>query len=318
MPSQGRILVTGATGFVGRRVCQLWPHALAWPKVDLREREMVKTTVRQLLETHPFDRVLHLAGVSSIRDSYDDPVTRYEVNLMGTVMLLHALTEEGWRGRFLFVSTGAVYGSPDLVTAPLREDTPIAPPSPYAASKAGAEFAVLEWARRTSNSAVLARPFNHVGAGQSSHFFLPSMAQQITAVPRGQSVVVEVGNLSSYRDFLHVDDVIDAYQALLEKGEDGQVYNVAGGSSATLTSILDGLIAASGRRVEIQVRSDRFRSEPSRPLEISTERLRSRTGWAPRRELHQIYADLIDYWEAEHEKERAELGGLGGGGDQVP
>lgn len=311
--SSERVLVTGATGFVGSRVCQRWSHALAWPRVDLREREEVKAAVAQLLDAAPFSSVLHLAGISSIWDSYSDPVLRYEVHVMGTAHLLDALNQAGWRGRLLFVSTSAVYGEADQVPVPLREDSPLAPASPYAGSNAAAEHAVLEWGRRTGCETLVARPCNHVGAGQTRDFFLPAMASQITAVARGEKVVVETGNLGSYRDFLHVDDVIDAYQALLLKGQAGEVYNVASGQSTTMASLLDGLITASGRQVETRVRTERYRKETARPLEICVQRLRAATGWAPQRGLEQIYTDLIGFWEAEHEKERVDHGGLGTG-----
>jgi GDP-4-dehydro-6-deoxy-D-mannose reductase len=279
--------------------------------VDLRQRERVKATVKSLLADSPFEAVLHLAGISSIWNSFSDPVLMFEVNLMGTVHLLQALTDEGWRGRLLFVSSGAVYGDPDRVLVPLHEDSPLAPSSPYAASKAAGEHAVLEWGRRGGGSAVVARSSNHAGPGQSSHFFLPSMARQMTAVPRGESVVVETGNLTPYRDFLHVDDVVDAYQALLERGQDGTVYNVARGQSSSLSQVLEGLCAASGRKVQTQVRSERFRAEPSRPLEISVQRIVEHTGWTPIRGLEQLYCDLISFWEAKHEEDRVDHGGFG-------
>lgn len=310
MLSPRRVLVTGTTGFVGQRVCQTWTNLLAWPRVDLRHRSEVERTVKELLREQPFDAVLHLAGISSIWNSFSDPVLMFEVNVMGTVHLLQALTTEGWRGRFLFVSSGAVYGNANTVQVPLREDSPLAPASPYAASKAAGEHAVLEWGRRGGGSAVVARSSNHAGPGQSNHYFLPSMACQITSVSAGEEVLVETGNLTPYRDFLHVDDVIEAYRVLLEKGEDGLVYNVASGHSSTLSSILDGLIARSGRRVRTQVRSGLYRAEPARPLQISIERLRE-LGWSPQRGLQSIYSDLVQFWEAEHEQDRADHGSLG-------
>jgi GDP-4-dehydro-6-deoxy-D-mannose reductase len=314
MPATRPILVTGVTGFVGRRVAELWPHCVHWPKVDLRDREQVESGVRRLLQESPFDDVLHLAGISSIWNSFDDPVLMYEVNLMGTVHLLQALTNASWRGRFLFASSGAVYGDPDKVLVPLREDALVAPSSPYAASKVAGEQAVLEWGRREHGGcALVARCSNHAGPGQSSHFFLSSMAKQIAAVPRGESVVIETGNLSPYRDFLHVDDVIDAYQAILDLGRSGAVYNVATGRSLPLSEILRGLSATSGRKVETRLRSERFRAEPSRPLEISIERLQRDTGWTATRGLEQIYSDLIHFWEARHEEESTDHGDLGPG-----
>ncbi len=289
------ILVTGASGFVGQRALDAWPDALDWPKVDLADREAVERVVRSL---PPLDGVLHLAALSSVQRSFEDPVEVYRVNLMGTLHLLEALASDRRSPPFLLVSTAAVYGDPDTIAMPLTEDCPLSPASPYAASKAAAEQAVLEWGRRTASRAMVARPANHTGPGQIDHYFLPSMAFQITRVARGEAVTVKTGNLEAGRDFSHVDDVIDAYRALLERGKAGTIYNVASGKARPVSLILQGLIEASGRRVECQVSSERVRKETPRPLEVSIERLQADTGWAPKRGLEQLYTDLISFWES--------------------
>lgn len=296
------MLITGAGGFVGSRVMAEWSDALAWPKVDLTDQHAVKEAMETL---PPLDGVLHLAALSSVQRSFEDPAEVYRVNLMGTVHLLEALEKEGQRPPFLLVSTAAVYGDPDTLPMPLVESAPTSPTSPYAASKVAAETAVLEWGRRTGARAMIARPANHTGPGQTDHYFLPSMASQITKVARGQQVTVRTGSLEAGRDFSHVDDVVDAYRALLERGEAGTIYNVASGAARPVRELLQGLIAASGRQVTCEVAPDRVRPETPRPLEVSIARLKSDTGWAPKRELDQLYRDLIAYWETEGRKKDA-------------
>ncbi len=289
------ILITGAGGFVGERALQAWSEGVAWPKVDLRNRDAVKTAVAALPE---LEGVLHLAALSSVQRSFQDPATVYEVNFMGTVNLLDALTTEGKACPFLFVSTAAVYGDPDGLPMPLQEASPIAPNSPYAASKAAAEQAVLEWGRRMGQRAMIARPSNHTGPGQPDHYFLPSMAQQITRVPRGEAVSIKTGDLNVSRDFTHVDDVVAAYRSLLNSGQAGGIYNVASGQARPISELLEGLIRASQRRVAAEVDSGRVRGETPRPLSVCIERLQADTGWAPTRELEQLYTDLIEFWES--------------------
>lgn len=272
-----------------------WPDALAWPEVDLTERAAVDRAVHSL---PPLDGVLHLAALSSVQRSFEDPVEVYKVNVMGTLHLLEALATARRYPPFLLVSTAAVYGDPDAIAMPLTEDCPLSPASPYAASKAAAEQAVLEWGRRTGGRAMVARPANHTGPGQTDHYFLPSMACQITRVKRGEAVTVKTGNLEAGRDFSHVDDVIDAYRALFERGQAGSIYNVASGKARPVSLILQGLIEASGRRVKCQVSSERVRKETPKPLEVSIARLQTDTGWTPKRGLEQLYTDLIGFWES--------------------
>lgn len=299
MPAPPKILVTGASGFVGRRAVSAWPGAVALPQLDLRLRETVRPALEAVMTAGPLDSVVHLAALSSVRCSFSDPPLYYAVNVIGTVHLLEALADLGWKGRFLFVSTGAVYGDLDQLSSPLTEQSPLAPASPYAASKAAAEAAVLEWGRRQGSTAMVARPYNHTGPGQTADYFLPSMARQLTRAARGEQVVIEAGNLAPYRDFLHVDDVVEAYLAMLCHGRAGTVYNVARGVSQPLAELLDGLIAASGRQAEVRVAAARYREETPRPVEICNAALRHDTGWEPRRGLEQLYSDLIDFWESQ-------------------
>lgn len=299
MSSTSPILVTGANGFVGERACHQWAEAIAWPGVDLRQRRAVAEATAALWAEFGFDRVVHLAGLSSIQNSFVDPVALFEVNVLGTVHLLQALADLGWRGRFLYVSSAAVYGDPATAAGPLREESPLAPGSPYAASKAAAEQAVLEWGRRQSGrESLVARPSNHSGPGQSTHFFLPSMAHQLTRVAPGEEVEIATGNLAPYRDFLHVDDVLEAYRRLLQTGRAGQIYNVASGRSEPLASMLQELIRVSRRQVRQTVDRERFRGEQPHPVEMVNARLREDTGWQPGKSLEELYRDLIAYWEA--------------------
>ena len=262
-------LVTGTTGFVGGHALERWTDVVPWPSVDLTDGAEVQAAVGRLLKDHPVTSVVHLAASSSIRGSFRDTLRPYEVNVMGTVYLLEALAQAGWSGRFLYVSSGAVYGDPQKLEMPVTEESPTEPISPYAASKLAAEQIVLEWARRTGVEALVARPFNHTGPGQTDHYFLPSMVSQIVRVPRGSEVVLEVGNLEPYRDFLHVYDVLDAYLALLESKGSSQIYNVASGRSVTLEAMLIRLGELSERSIQWNVDPKLFRPEAVRPMEIS-------------------------------------------------
>lgn len=291
---RSRTLVTGATGFVGRHIQRLWPDLVAWPNTDLTKPEQVHSTVRELLETTPFDKVLHLAGLSSPRDSIADPALAFDTNLMGTVHLFQGLDQCDWRGRFLLVSSCAVYGNQG---GELTEGTPPKPANPYAVSKVAAEFATLEWGARSGNVAMVARPFNHSGPGQIDHYFLASMAAQIVGLPP-EGGELEVGNLDVHRDFLHVEDVIEAYRLLLLKGKTNQIYHISNGHSRPLREFVEGLARFSGRQVSLKVTPERYREDVTEPLRISVERLGNDTGWKPRKTLEDLAADLIGYWQS--------------------
>lgn len=287
----GDTLVTGSTGFVGRHVQRLWPGVVNW-SWDLTQPSLVESKVQELMNSTPFDKVLHLAGRSSPRESLEDPARAFNTNLMGTVHLLTALERAQWKGRFLLVSSCAVYGDQ---SGCLTEDTPLRPANPYAVSKVAAEFACLEWGRRTANAVMVARPFNHSGPGRSREYFLASMAAQIAALPP-EGGVLKVGNLEVHRDFLHVEDVVEAYRLLLERGRGQEIYHISHGHSRRLQEYVDALAAESGKEVRCEVTRERYREDVTEPMEISVEKLRQDTGWQPTRSLQQLARELIAAW----------------------
>jgi len=173
----------------------------------------------------------------------------------------------------------------------------MAPRSPYAWSKAAAEW-LGGLAAREGRDVVRVRAFNHTGAGQSERFVASTFARQVAEIAAGRRPPrMDVGNLSSLRDFLDVDDVVDAYLALLDPAVPADVYNVASGHGITVQSLLDELIAIAGIDPEIRVDPERFR--PTDASVGDASRLRAATGWQPRRPLRETLSGLIEGWRAE-------------------
>lgn len=287
------VLVTGATGFVGQIVQERWSHVVTWPReADLTDQEVVSRQLARLLEERDFAAVLHLAAQSSPQRSIEDPAHTWSVNLMGTVHLMEALKTMDWKGRFLFVSTGASYAH---LSGLIDEDSPVEGRTPYHLSKLAAESAVLEWGRRSGTHAMIVRPFNHTGPGQSTHYFLPSMARQIAALPDSGGEI-EVGNLDVHKDFIHVHDVIDGYRALLQSGRSQQIYNLAAGRSHLLRDTLQILAQKSGKQVKYVVSEERYRPEESEPYVVDTRKLQDHTGWKPRIGIEELTEQVMKDW----------------------
>jgi GDP-4-dehydro-6-deoxy-D-mannose reductase len=290
-----RVLITGVSGFVGSRLAR---HLLAQGdrvsgthldvhpgidgvdlhEVDLLDREKLARVVR---EAAP-DVVVHLAALSHVGESWKRMADYFQVNFLGTENLLDAA--EG--RRVLLASSAEVYGVVPEERQPIREEEPLSPRTPYALTKAAAERFAL------SRGAVVLRAFNLVGPGQAASFALPAFASQLAAISRGEvEPVLRVGNLSARRDFVHVDEGAAAFRLLAEKGEPGEVYNVASGQAVSIGEALDRLMAVSGVEARVEADSDRMR-----PLDIpllmgDAGRLRA-LGWEPRRGLDEALADL--------------------------
>lgn len=253
-----------------------------------------------MLDRQQPDWVVHLAAQSHVPSSWADPAATFQINVGGTATLLKVLTETGFKGRLLYVSSADVYGSVPAQLLPLSEDVPAEPRNPYAASKLAAEMLCRQWARAQPLDIVIARPFNHTGPGQRPDFALPAFARDIAAIKQGrQPATIMAGDLGVTRDFLDVRDVVAAYVALLDKGRSGEIYNVCSGRESNLSEALQALIALSGVRAEITADPSRMRPSEQRRMCGSHDKLTAATGWQPAIPLRETLGDLLDFWMKE-------------------
>lgn len=284
MPESKRLLVTGASGFVGAHVAAAVARGVFGAGVemidtpagwDLRDADSVRDWVRG---STPW-AVLHLAAQSFVPRSFEAPRETFDINLGGTLNLLEALRDADFGGRLLYVSSGDIYGRVPAESMPVDESRMPEPRSPYAVSKWAAEQVCLQWHRSEGMDVVVARPFNHVGPGQDRRFALPSMAAQIVACQVGRQDAIEVGNLDVTRDFTDVRDVVVAYASLIASAHPGQTYVVGSGVERSLRSILEAMCRIAGASPPIIHDPARARGAEQTRMCADPARLRRDTGW---------------------------------------
>lgn len=292
-----RAVVTGARGFVGPFLVahleecgdavvgldRLGPDAIDILDADaLRER---------FIRAHP-DVVYHLAALSHVGESWDDPASTFRVNAEGTLQVLTAAAQAG-RPRVIVVGTAEEYGTirPDEV--PVSEDLALRPVTPYGAAKASAEMLALQAHLGGGLDTVRVRAFNHTGPGQSPRFLVPALAQRVVEAERDGDGYVAIGNTDPVRDVTDVRDVVRAYRLLAEHGTAGEVYNVCSGTGTSVGAIADALLAQAVRPLTL-------RPDPAlaRPVDVprlvgDNRRLRDATGWAPRIPLSTTLGDVL-------------------------
>jgi GDP-4-dehydro-6-deoxy-D-mannose reductase len=295
-------LVFGARGFIGRQVMSAGPlferqlgvsRLVAAPgEVDIRRADEVRGLVRM----HRPHVVLHLAAVSYVPDTVRDPATTYQINFIGTVNLLAALTEARFTGRMLFTSSAEVYGAVGEAELPLREDRLFAPRTPYAVSKIAGEMVCLQHALTGDLDVRIVRPFNVIGEGQSSKFAVSSFARQIAELEYAGGGEISVGNLDVTRDFVDARDAVAAFVAILRAGRRGEAYNVCSGREVLLSDLLARLVALANASVQIVVDSARVRPAEQRRVCGSYEKLAAETGWQPVISLDESLRWTLEGW----------------------
>jgi GDP-4-dehydro-6-deoxy-D-mannose reductase len=264
-------------------------------RVDLRDALAVRDVVRKVRP----DVIYHLAALSSVGRSWEDPARTLGENTATAVNVLEAVRLEAPSARLVWVSSCEVYGAPAQL--PVDEDAPVAPANPYAVSKTAGEQLAGLYADAYGLDIVRARPFSHTGPGQLPIFILSSLTRQAAqARLAGESVVkIVTGNPDTRRDFTDVRDVVRAYR-LLAAGDSGGIYNVSSGksvSAAEQVELLAELLAPI--RVEHAVDPARVRAHEVMDLRGTHDRLTAATGWQPEIPFAQTMADTLAWWEAE-------------------
>ena len=292
------MLVLGGTGFVGSYINAAlgskYDVYLAGHEVDVRNAECV----RELVALHMPDEVMHLAAISSVGESFQDPGETYQVNFLGTLNLLSALKDGGFRGRMLYVGSSDTYGLVDPASLPVVEGFPLKPRNPYAVSKVAAEALCYQWSQTEPFEVVMVRPFNHIGPGQSERFVISDFARQVVEIKGGlRPSLIRVGDIDVTRDFTDVRDVVRAYALLLERGGNGEVYNVCSGQERSVLSVLELLLRLAGVEAEIVQDAERLRKSEQRRVFGSFAKLHEATGWQPEIPFEQSLKDILTDWE---------------------
>ncbi len=309
-----RALITGITGFVGshlaRRLAEHgWqvsglaarPPPAALAAFDVRQVDVAdQTALQQTLREIDPQLIFHLAGLAHVGESWQRPGDYLRVNFAGTRHLVAAalkLHPGQPPPRILFASSAEVYGQVAEEEQPLRESRQVEPRSPYAMTKACGEVLVAE------NAGIVVRSFNAIGPGQSRLFALPSFAWQLARIHLGlQPPSMKVGDLSPRRDFLSIDDAVEGYLLLAEKGEAGGSYNLASGRTHSIGEALALLRRISGVEAEVTVDPALVRKIDIPLLLGDVSRMKA-LGWQPKKSLEEA---LVEVWSSTLATARAE------------
>ena len=306
METTEKILVTGGTGFIGSHLI---------PKLEERNFDIyvlqryvtgryvqglnVKTVftdlrndvdVRRVIKMVQPDYVIHLAAISPVSYSYDHPQETIETNFLGTVNLAEAcLREIPHFKQFLFASTSETYGNGPV---PKREDTPQNPNSPYAVSKLAAEKYLLYLKDAYDFPVTILRNFNTYGRKRNTHFFIERTIYQMLT-----SNIIKLGDPTPIRDFLYVDDHVNAYLTCLGNPKAvGEIFNFCTGRQNKLIDVVETIKEIVGFNGIIK-----WHSVPIRPLDIKVlygdySKAKKVLGWEPKYTLEEGLKLTVEYW----------------------
>jgi GDP-4-dehydro-6-deoxy-D-mannose reductase len=296
-----RALISGAGGFVGphlRSLLEDQGHTVAIPGFDIcdvRDFEQVRHWVSNFQP----DKIFHLAAVSWPGESLRNPLRVFEVNTMGTLNVLEAVRTTGSHAKILITGTSEEYGyertDPEEV---ITEESVCLPTTPYGASKLAATTAGQAYARRYGMHVVCTRAWNHTGWGRQPVNAESSFARRIVAVERGQTQFVTHGDLSAYRNFTSVRDVVRAYSLVID-AEPG-IYNVCSGPlhNVPMQTVMDRLLDMSPAEIELKEDPNLVHRDHAAWPVPDCSKIREATGWLPEVTLRSMLADVLSYWRS--------------------
>jgi GDP-4-dehydro-6-deoxy-D-mannose reductase len=316
-PEPARILITGFTGFVGgylvehcqqrypevelfglcksevaQQVSMSKKHIIPL-KADILQADDVREVVAH---SHP-DIIFHLAAQSSVAASWTDPVQTLQVNALGTLHLLEAVRQECPTACVVLVGSAEQYGTVAPHENPISGEQTFKPGNPYAISKVTQDLYGYQYFIAYGLPIVRVRSFNHFGPHQASTFVLASFARQIALIEAGRAEpIIMVGNLQAKRDFLPVEDVVEAYLTVTERGQPGEVYNVGAGKAHSIGEMLDLLLSLAKMSIQICQDPARVRPVDIPILEADISRIRAHTGWKPTKSFEVALEEMLDYW----------------------
>lgn len=312
-----RILVTGATGFVGSHLLTYLHQEsvgeiyaakrrrsdmslvsssppVEWVEMDVTDAHNVLSTVKDISPS----RIFHLAAQSFVPTSWKAPQETLTTNAIGTVNILEAVRVLGAKTRIHIAGTSEEYGFVLPNELPVTEESPLRPLSPYGVSKVAADLFGQQYCRSYGLHVVITRAFNHTGPRRGEMFAESTFAKQIARIEkRLQDPVLKVGNLDAARDYSDVRDIVRAYWLALERCEPGHVYNISSSKSIRIGDLLDCLLScARVRNIRTEVDATRLRPSDVPRLEGDCSKFKRMTGWAPEIPLQKTLEDLLEYW----------------------
>lgn len=321
------VLVTGAGGFIGSRLCEKLIEGGSSVRAFVRytsraEIGLLKLLPKEVLERIEIirgdlrdnnaveqaakgtDTVFHLGALISIPYSYVHPVETVQTNVIGTMNILEACRKVG--AKLVHTSTSEVYGT--ALRVPIDEDHPLQGQSPYSASKIGADKLVESYYRSFDVPSITIRPFNTYGPGQSNRAVIPTIITQVLA-----GDVIRLGNLDAIRDFTYLDDTVEAFLLAGQAGLwDGETYNLGSGKEISIGDTAELIFKIMGKHPVIQVEQSRLRPEKSEVLRLISDNQKAKAalGWQPEVGMEEGLRLTIDWIRAHLDLYKPEEYGL--------
>lgn len=312
-----KVLITGISGFAGSHLAEYFlaegKHeifgTIKWRsdrqnishiqdrihlfECDIKDAFAMKTIITEIKP----EQIFHLAAQSYVSFSWRAPQETLITNIIGELNLFEAVRQVKIDPLIHIAGSSEEYGMVVPEELPITEANALRPLSPYGVSKVTQDLLGYQYFKSYGMKIIRTRAFNHTGPRRGTVFATSNFAKQIVEIEKNKrDPVIYVGNLEAVRDFTDVRDVVRAYALTLERGDPGEVYNIASGKGIKIRDMLDMLVALSNADLKIEQDPTRLRPSDVELLIGSSEKFQKKTGWKPEIPFDKTMKDLLDYW----------------------
>ncbi len=308
-----RILITGVAGFVGDYLVELllekgyfvygtklasedyFNDSINVINMNITDSDEVNNIVKSIKP----ENIIHLAGQSSVAKSWDVPDLTMTININGTLNLLEAVREYSPNTRMLLIGSSEEYGDSFKKDCCPAEDTICEPINPYAISKCAQKLLMDMYVKAYNLNILATRSFNHIGPAQSLGFVLSDFCKQVVDIEKELvENLIHVGNLSAYRDFTDVRDIVEAYVLLIENGLVGSVYNIGSSKPIEIQDLLNRVIAKSSKKINVIVDKKKIRPIDIPLISANANKINNELGWSPKIDIDTTILDTLNYFRS--------------------
>lgn len=304
--SSKKVMIIGGAGFIGSHLADLCQekgfetfvydnfstgkesHLAKIPKSNIIKGDIIDSqNLYNVVEEINPKFVFHLAAIHHIPTCEKEPLKSLRVNVEGTMSVLNSFRKVK---KIIFASTGALYDPSNHNS--LKEDSPLKASDIYSISKMACENLLEYWAKKSGVPVISVRLFNTVGRRETNRHLIPDIVDQLIEGKRE----IHLGNLTPLRDYIHVEDVADAFMALLnlQINKEYEVFNVGTGIEYSVLDLVNLFSQVIGEQIKA-ISVHELQRKIDRPTQrADATKLKTLTGWEPKRTLQQA---LKEVWE---------------------
>jgi GDP-4-dehydro-6-deoxy-D-mannose reductase len=311
-----RVLITGANGFVAKHLLKKlvgYGHEVYLTthntqavvenkhvyKMDINDQLSIKSVLKSVKP----DAIVHLAAQSNVPFSWENPVKTFETNVIGTINIVDSVHQLNPSIKLVVVGSSEEYGLTAKTESLLSENAPCLPQNPYATSKFAAGQLSLQLSKKNSLNLIHFRTFNHFGPGQRKGFVVSDFCSQIASIElKNKEPILQVGDISTYRDFLPVEDVTEAYVQAITKNIPNGTYNISSGHPTLIESMLEKLLRYSYVKIGVQRDKKRYRTAEVKSFAGNSDKFRLATGWFPSNDMDLCLKNTLNWWREQIKK----------------